>query len=345
MSHIFKLFAGVVVVLVTFHATHASASQSGSHLSTPFRNLDEVARLLNIDAYSDYKPRSTSVKIAILDNGFRYVAKEIGKTLPENTVYHPGSIPVDPATEESHGLFMAQIVSGLLARTAHGSLPYQMHLYSAFGYTNFKEAIDAAVADHVDIILYSQVWEYGGNGDGHGFINAAVSKAVASGIIWINASGNFNDGMFRSSIERAPDDWVKLPAPNNSVRVRCLHHPRNSEDAADKGKKAEASTDECQLRVVLSWNDFHDDVNEGTDKDLDLVLTDDTMNVIETSALVQVKSNPDDMPGRSLYPREIIEAKVAPGLYNVRVKMRSQNFAKAHDQLRITVSGDLVKLC
>jgi hypothetical protein len=38
---------------------------------------------------------------------------------------------------------------------------------------------------------------------------------------------------------------------------------------------------------VLSWNDFSDDVNARTDKDLDLVLSDDLLNIVQVSALVQ----------------------------------------------------------
>lgn len=309
--HLMNAFLAALLVLLT----------SSFALAAPFKNLDDIAQALSLATYA----QSTSVrtvKIAILDNGFRDRASAIGKTLPASTVYHAGPVPVDPKAEEAHGLFMAQLVSGLLAKTP--GISYELHLFSAFGYSNLQAAIQAAIAGQFDVILYSQVWEYGGNGDGKGFINALVNQATAAGLVWINAAGNFGDATYRAPVESLADDWAYLPSPNNSVRVRCHDNAKNK----------------CSLRAVLSWNDFKDDSNLGTDKDLDLVLSDDTLKVLRTGGLQQVTTMPTQGGGFSLYPREIIEADVAPGVYELRVKVRSKNFTKARDELRIVTSGD-----
>lgn len=296
-------------------------------LSTPFKNIGAIAKSVGFTAYASTKsPRL--VKIAILDNGFKDHGKEIGVSLPASTAYHAGPVPVDPASEESHGLFMAQMLAGLLDSST--GISYELHLYSAFGYSNLQAAIDDVITRKFDVVLYSQVWEYGGNGDGHGFINALVDKALANGVVWINAAGNFGNGMYRSAIEIGDDNWLKLPGPNQTVRVRC-----------QKGKK---SDDKCPLRAVLSWNDFHDDVTLGTDKDLDLIVTDDTLKIISSSALQQMAKIPDGATGASLYPREIVQTQLDPGLYFVRIKARSANFDKTKDVLRLTVSGDRLEL-
>lgn len=286
-----------------------------------FTNLDSFAKALQIDLYPD-RHSVRPVKIAILDNGFRGYADELGRTLPVSTKFHPGPVAVDPNTEDAHGLFMAQMVAGLLSRAPN--IQYELHLFSSFGYSNLEKAVETISNEKFDIALYAQVWEYGGNGDGRGFINRLVSRATQAGVTWINATGNYKDATYQGPVERTEDDWAWLPGRNQSVQVRCLENP--------KGK--------CPLRIVLSWNDFKDDVRLGTDKDLDLVLTDDALRIIETSGLKQRNEGAPNEPGTSLYPREIIQTEVKPGLYFIRVKIRSQNFDRQTDRLRIVTKGD-----
>jgi len=292
-------------------------------LYTPFGNIVDIAKNVGFKSYGGARGKST-VKIAVLDNGFKGYKNAIGKYLPADTAYHAGPVAVDANAEEIHGLYMAEIISSLLAYVP--GVSYELHLYSAFGYSNLEAAVKDVVASGVDIVLYSQVWEYGGNGDGRGFINKLINQALDKGVIWVNAAGNFGDGTFRTWIEDSKDDWIRLPGPNDTVRVRC-----------EKGGK-------CPLRIVLSWNDFSDDVDAGTDKDLDLILTDDTLKIVGSSALQQMKKFPEGTPGASLYPREIINQVVSPGLYFIRVKNRSRNFKKNRDWLRLTVSGGRITL-
>lgn len=264
------------------------------------------------------------LKIAIFDNGFRGFKSALGRTIPAGTRLRPGPIEIDSKTEELHGLKMAEIFTNLMSRTG---VDYQLHLFNTFGYSNFQTATDTVIIEKFDLVIYPHVWEYGGNDDGRGFFNQLVSKVTARGITWVNATGNFGKSTYRGSIERSKNDWAKLPAPNETVRVRC----NNSKAGV------------CNLRAVLAWNSFSDDVQDGTDKDLDLVLTDDTFGEIGTARLAQKKRLITGVRGESLYPREILQAQITPGLYYLRVKIRSQNFSKS-DKLRITISGDFTAL-
>lgn len=300
----------------------SSASREGQ-----FQNLDRMIEELNLRPYfqKGYRARR-AIKVAVFDNGFKGAKEEIGGLLPANTQIHTG--PVAPeGEEEAHGYYMARILWSLLSLggTDDRYSPAEFHLYPTFGYSNLEAAVNDAIQRDIDIVLYSQTWEYGGNFDGRGFINALVTKAAKSGILWINNAGNFGDTTFNSAIATGADDWVKLPGKNSSVEIRCAENP----------------TGKCLFRSVLSWNSFADRTEIGTDKDLDFVLTDDTLNIIQGSSLTQVKEG--DAPGSSKYPREIITAELKPGLYFLRVKNRSKNFTKA-DRLRITASGDFVKM-
>ncbi len=312
-----------------------SASEAaGDNQSAPVsRNLRDLSSLRtdDLDRWAQdlglwpiREPSQRRVKIAILDNGFAGAAEQIGRNLPSRTQIRPGPVPVDPKSEDVHGTKMAEILAGLLDR---GGVDYELHLFSAFGYSNLKAATETVVREDFQLVLYAQVWEYGGNGDGRGFINALVTPVVQAGIIWVNAAGNFNQLMYRGRVERAFDDWASLPSPNQSVRVRCERTP----------------TGKCPLRAVLAWNDFKDDVRTGTLKDLDLVLTDDTTRVLQTAGLRQRQTSEASAPGTSLYPREILEAELTPGLYHLRVKLRSTDWTE-QDELRISLQGEGLRL-
>jgi hypothetical protein len=315
-------FLALLTLLLPFSAL---AEDRGAQ----FQNLDKMIEELNLRAhFAPGRAPKKQLKVAILDNGFRYAAEEIGKSLPANTEIHPGSVPTQ-GEEDSHGFYMARILWSLISLGGKETryAPAEFHLYNSYGYTNLKNAVEDVIARKIDIVLYAQTWEYGGNHDGRGFINALVNQATEAGVLWINNSGNFGAGTFNSAIENGRDDWLKLPDLNSSVAIRCEQNP----------------TGKCPLRAVLSWNSFSDDVEIGTDKDLDFVLTDDTLNVIASSSLIQKANPPANQPGVSKYAREILSAELAPGAYFLRVKNRSKNFS-ALDRLRITTSGEFLTL-
>lgn len=316
-----KILLGLIAALCI---APASAGDRGGQ----FQNLDRMIEDLNLRPYfqNNYRPQR-SLKIAIFDNGFQGAQAEIGRSLPANTIVHKGPVPIE-GQEEVHGLYMGKILWSLLSLggTDERYRPTEFHLYNTFGYSNLKAAVEDARRRRVDIILYSQTWEYGGNFDGGGFINGLVDQAVKSGILWINNAGNFGNSTFNGAVANGPDDWIKLPGRNSSVEIRCEKNPTNK----------------CLLRSVLSWNSFSDDVERGTDKDLDFVLTDDTLNIVQGSSLSQ-KLDAGNEPGTSKYPREILTAELKPGQYFLRVKNRSKNFSR-QDRLRITVSGDFITM-
>ena len=273
------------------------------------------------------KKAERRLKVAIFDKGFKGFESELGRTLPADTRYIAGPVPAPEQGQTEHGLRMAQILVSLMTNDLQATqfVP-ELSLYNVFGFSNLKAAVDSAIANQVDLILYSEVWEYGGNSDGRGFINKEVSRATQAGIHWINAAGNFETRTYNTVIATSNDDWVQLPDQNQALKIICQS----------------SNNKNCSLRAVLSWNDFKDDVDLGTDKDLDLALTDDLLNIIQVGGLKQTLEN-DVKPGFSKYPREIITAELKPGTYFLRVKDRSKNF-DLRDSLRITVDGDFIQM-
>lgn len=296
--------------------------------SSPFTNLETYKESLGFNKIYKNETPSRRLKVAVFDKGFYGYKEQIGVTLPRSTRYVAGPVAEPDDNKVEHGLRMAQILIGMMTDDLnHADWVPEFALYNVYGYSNFKAAVDDVIAKKYDVVLYSEVWEYGGNSDGKGFINRQVSRATKAGILWVNAAGNFGLTTYNSYVQTVSDSWIKLPDRNNGLEVVC--------EKTKSGK--------CPVKIVLSWNDFKDDVELGTDKDLDIALTDDFLNVVQSSSLKQSADPKEERPGHSKYPREIISAELTPGTYYLRVKNRSNNFG-SKDRLRITVDGDGLKM-
>jgi hypothetical protein len=315
LGHLFLVTSGIIL---SFPSAQAQ--------SFNIKNFDELASQAGFN-YRQIKeaPQSKRVKIAILDKDFTGYKDAIGKTLPARTTYIPGPVAVGSKGSDQHGFYMAQIAHAFITeqnRLTNTEIEFLLIEYN--GYSNLIAAVDRAIQEKVDIVLHALVIEYGSNFDGGGFFNKEIDRAAHAGILWVNAAGNNKITTYNfSPIRTNADNWVQLPGPNQTISFRCDPIP---------------DTDSCPLRLVLAWNDSKDNPEEGTDKDLDLLLLDDTLNIMAGSYLQQ-KLKTDGVPGESKYPREIIEQKLEKGRYLIRVKNRSNNFTN-RDNLRITAVGD-----
>lgn len=308
-------------------------------------NWAQIDKNLKLSAYKGKKMRM-KIKIAILDNGFNGYQTLLGNLLPKvdkETGFDngKGSAADENPSQSLHGTFMALIASQVIARSGVEA-DYEMKLFNAYGYTKFEDAVNKVIEQKFDVVLYSQVWEYGGNGDGKGFINALVSKATAAGIIWINAAGNFGHLTRTAQIDgKAESDGEYVVFKDRKGKI--------TKGAKVFCKVAKGQT--CRARIVLAWNDFKDDSVTGTEKDLDLIVTDSKGKVVSKSERRQ-KLNTEGDKGASLFPREIADQNAAgtapldlePGEYLVRAKVISKKFSASQDKLRITVGGFGVEL-
>lgn len=338
------MFSSVILAKAQTPEVAPSAPKVPAPRISEINNLDEIAKNLKLKSFKGAK-FTRKIKVAVLDNGFARYEDEIGKSLPKDTVYHDGkpSAADSKPNESLHGLFMAKLLAQIIAKSG-AAADYELHLFNSTGVTKFTDAVDTVTRDEFDVVLYSQVWEFGGFGDGKGFINAIVDRAVQAGIIWINAAGNFGrltliapvDGKVETN-DKVSEEWAvfkdKKGKSADGAKIICR--------APTKQK--------CPLRLVLSWNDFKDDFNLGTDKDLDFFLLDSAgKQVYDQTGKKPVKvsgeknqklvSDPTDKTV-SIVPRELVEANIDSGIYKLRVKIKSKNFSASQDRLRITASG------
>ena len=301
-----------------------------------------VARLTSADdtrkklgLLPDYatNPGLKNLKVAVLDSGFDGAD---GKRpyLPVGTVvvehYDKDFVRKfnlgDPefarpfAAGNAHGRQMAQLVWAMTGNAPDGP---QFLLLNANGPTMFRRAIRFAVELKVDVILFSGTFEGAGNFDGRGPINAAVDDAVAAGIIWVNAAGNTGGLVYNGPVDVGPDGFLRF---SEKPALRFTNR-----------------FDENAISVTLTWNDYRDTEDFGTDKDLDLLVEDAAGRVIGEAKQTQVP--PGKMVGENetKNPRERLTLPDLPAVaagqeYRIRVKAKVGTFGP-RDRVRVLLSA------
>lgn len=303
------------------------------------RDLTTLRKRLGVERYDEIpatRERLKDIKIAILDNGFGAppfrdrvlpaslftLVSRYDRALIEK--YHLGDpdrqAPLDERAD--HGMRLALITWAVTG--FHSTFLPKFYLLNARGLTNLERAVRYAIENKIDIILYSQNWEYGGNFDGRGFINRIVSYATRAGILWVNAAGNYGGRVFNGGVSTASTGWVSIGPDGNGLRFKNR-------------------LDNNTVKVLLSWNSYSEEESNGTDKDLDLYVYDEAERVAAKSDLQQIKGGPGVVrrDGQTFVPRESIEVPLdrnVSGTYRIRVADRTRNFGGA-DKLRITVMG------
>jgi hypothetical protein len=282
-----------------------------------------------------------SIKVAVLDYGFDGLGAGKGY-LPESAeiVEHYDADfvkkfnlgdpefkkPFEP--QNRHGREMAQIIWSVAGAKPGGP---KFYLLNANGPTMLRRAVRYAIEKNVDIILFSGAFEGGGSGDGKGPIDRIVEDATVRGIIWVNASGNYGGRVYNGPVKVLSDGYLKL---------------RNVPDIAALRFRNRA--DENTLTITLTWNDYKDEEDAGTSKDLDLFVEDWTGRTIASSQKIQVSGEVTANADQSRNPRErVVLTNLAANphvptdpdiCYRIRVKSRTGKFT-AGDNIRILLTA------
>jgi hypothetical protein len=337
-----KAPAGLLVVLALVPAGFAEPSDPAPDAAPKPRpsaarlaNAAEVRKRLGLSPEYDNVPGIEAVKVAILDYGFDGVGG--GRAyLPDNAVvvehydpelvrrFHLGDPDYRKAFDPGnrHGRIMAQIVWAVTGFHPNGP---KFYLLNASGPTMLRRAIRYAIEQKVDVILFSGSFEGGGNGDGRGPINRAVADALAAGILWVNAAGNYGHCVYNGPVRIDKDGYLRFRDGADGTVLRFRNR-----------------VDENTVTVTLTWNDYREQEDAGTDKDLDLYVEDPSGKVIGSSEKTQVSGDRVAGPNESRNPRERVVLTDLPANldfnYRIRVRARSHNFSW-DDRIRVLVTA------
>jgi hypothetical protein len=297
-------------------------------------NADEARKALGLFPEYAVPVGLGRVTVAVLDTGFAGVDGKRPYLPADTTVveHYPADFLQrnnlgDPAFQrpfapgDAHGRLMAQLVWAAAGSRPDGP---KFLLLNANGPTLFRRAVRYAIEQKADVILFSGNFEGGGNFDGRGPINAAVDDAVAAGILWVNAAGNGGGKVYNGPVNVGADGFVRFRAADPTA-LRFTNR-----------------FDENVVTVTLTWNDYQDAEDAGTEKDLDLVIEDARGKVVGEGKLAQVTGAKAAGEGESRNPRERVVltdlSAVAVGQeYRIRVRAKAGAFGP-RDRLRVLVS-------
>jgi hypothetical protein len=298
-------------------------------------NATEVRQRLGLTSAYDRVVGIEDVKVAVLDYGFdgldgtrrylpssavvveHYDAEFVRRHKLGDPDYKKGFAPFN-----KHGRIMAQIVWAVTGSRPRGP---KFYLLNANGPTMLRRAVRYAVEQKVDVILFSGTFEGGGNGDGRGPINAVVAEALAADVLWVNAAGNCGGRVYEGPVEVGKDGYLRFGGGEARDALRFRNR-----------------LDENTVTVTLTWNDYREQEDAGTAKDLDLVVEDAQGRRLGAAEKRQVAGGKEATEEESRNPRERV---VLPDLaadseraYRIRVKAAGGTFTAA-DRLRVLVTA------
>lgn len=295
--------------------------EMGSVQKSTITNLDELIASIQANAWHAAGANCSGKTIAIFDNGFSGLEDSKGVRLPPTLTVEKA--PGNAVLETSHGTKLTEIIWALCtgSRVYSSARPGPtLRLYNTNGYTNLASAVDAVVASPVDIVLYSQVWEFGGNFDGRGFINNLVNKVTGHGILWVNAAGNYGQTAWQNSIAFNSQNDVTLPHEGRYLRFSV-------------------NSPQTLIKLTLAWNDFGEDKSYKTSQDLDLILEDATHKQLALGNLIQDGQDHPNTQGFSAYAREQMTVLLDPGIYYLRITTPRPAAFTSQSRIRVAADG------
>ena len=331
--------ASVLVVLLSGPAAPGQVGEAPPRVSAGARrarlaNVAQVRKRLGLVPEYENVRGVESLKIAVLDYGF--AGLDSGRRyLPEGAIvvehYDPNFVrrfkvgdpdyrkPLDPAN--AHGRIMAQIVWAVTGSSPKGP---RFYLLNANGPTMLRRAVRYAIEQKVDLILFSGAFEGGGNGDGRGPINRIVADALAADILWINAAGNAGRRVYNGPVRVGPDGYLRFRDGADGTALRFCNR-----------------LDENPVTVTLTWNDYREQEDAGTAKDLDLYVEDRAGKRLAAGEKTQVAGGREAGPDESRNPRERVVLNDLPAsaeIYRIRVRAKKGEFT-TDDRVRVLVTA------
>ncbi|MFB6286056.1 MAG: S8 family serine peptidase, partial [Candidatus Bipolaricaulia bacterium] len=251
--------------------------------------VSQGVALTGADQLQSQGTRGQNTTIAVIDLGFAGLsAAQSRGELPSNvqTIDFSGS---GLQSSSSHGTASAEVI--------HDMAPdANLVLMKVADEVDLENAVDRAIQMGVDVVNHSVAWFNTNFYDGTGLINDAVRRARNSGIVWVNAAGNYGRRHWQGvARDTNGNSWAEFSSGREGLSF-----------SAQSGQLIE---------VYLTWRDW-----PTTRQDYDLYVTNSRGSIVASSTRVQNGSQP---------PTEhLLFSAPSAGDYEIRVRPASVGSAK-----------------
>ena len=251
----------------------------------------EGTGIIGSDLMNDAGHDGSGIKVAIIDTGFNITNPEIAGNIVEHRSFWVGStIAGDTLEDTQHGTAVAEIIVDMAPDV-------DLYLYNFETDVEFSNLVNHLISlGDVDVISMSILWPGAGPIDGTGAISKKVSQAKDSGILWINAAGNY-----------AQEHWQGQFTDNDFDGYHDF-------GPGDNTLEIDVGAGEW-LDVILSWDDW-----DSPSQDYDLYVVD-----AENSATIQSSTNNQ---GEGFPPYESIEWDP---IEDTTVQIKIKNYSSTRD--------------
>lgn len=251
----------------------ASPAQAACNGRTPLAwlPLDRSLQLMNLARFFTANVETDEVKVAIFDQGFAgFTDAAKGVSVPIETEIVRTPAMTDGVGNDPHGFGMAQIFYQAISNN-NDECAYvpKLYLYKALEpgrtFSKFRESVQHAIRNGMDLVLMPQVLYEAENFDGTGVYSAELNR-LAREIPVLVSAGNAGRTVWNAPVRVTQSSgpstdlhpglqgWVALPGESGIGVGLCRPVQR----------------EECVISVALTWNSVSSDPSTGSDKDLDL---------------------------------------------------------------------------
>ena len=228
-------------------------------------------------AWNDAGYRGDGIKLGLIDVGFEAISDLMGFELPTTVVARCYTdvgvfteMLADCENDDSHGRLVAESVIDIAPDVS-------LYIANPISGGDLRNTVDWMISENVLVIDHSLDWTFSGPGDGTSPYNDSalktVDRAVAAGIIWINAAGNNAETTwFGAYSDPEDDDLINFNGTDASINMQLL--------AGDS------------VIVQLRWDDSWDAAN----RDFDLVIWDFSTEQIVAGSYEFQQGDVGDIP-------------------------------------------------
>ncbi len=249
----------------------------------PAEVRSEGVELINALAYHNSGYLGQNTKVAIIDLGFeRLAAAQADGDIPY-TIISKDFTGEGLSTGTTHGTDMTEIVHDVAPEA-------QLYLIKIADEVDLENAKDYCVSEGVDIINHSWAWFNTNFTDGTGLVCSIADDARSSGILWVNAAGNWAEKHYQDFFLDSDDDGWHDFSPGDETNI------------------IQTSSGE-DIEIYLTWNDW-----PTTSQDYDLYLF-----TLFGSDLVPVADSTNRQTGTQPPTESIILQNALPNTYYIAI--------------------------